>query len=91
MCGINHVRRAMKRDLARVIEPLAGYISATDEPESVLALAMEILRNELAQTKRTARECIASISRTRAFGSTARSAPDHSLQHVGLCGQASAA
>ena len=42
-------------DLKRVIEPLASYICATDQPKAVLNLVYSVLFNEVAQVNRAAR------------------------------------
>ena len=44
MRKINHnLKQASEADLARVIEPLADYICATDQPNAVLKSALAFL------------------------------------------------
>jgi hypothetical protein len=50
---------ATESDMERVIEPLASYICATDQPKAALALAVEVLLNEIEQMNTTARAYIA--------------------------------
>lgn len=38
-----HLKQASEADLARVIEPLADYICATDQPNAVLKSALTFL------------------------------------------------
>ena len=51
-------------DLKRVIEPLASYICATDQPKAVLNLVFSVLFHEVAQVSREARAHVAA-RRTR--------------------------
>jgi hypothetical protein len=53
---------ATENDMKGVIEPLASYICATDQPKAALVLAVEILLNEVEQMNRTARAYIATSS-----------------------------
>ena len=41
-------------DLQRVIEPLASFICATNQPRTALARALALLVNEVEQTNRVA-------------------------------------
>ena len=41
-------------DLERVIEPLASYICATDEPKAALMSALAVLYREVEKTNRAA-------------------------------------
>ncbi len=41
-------------DLLRMIEPLASYICATDQPRAALASALAVLFKEVEETNRTA-------------------------------------
>lgn len=41
-------------DLTRVIEPLASYICAADQPRATLASALKVLLSEVEQTNRIA-------------------------------------
>ena len=43
-------------DLERVIEPLASYICAADQPRATLVSALAVLLSEVEQTNRTALE-----------------------------------
>lgn len=43
-------------DVARVIEPLANYICAADQPRAALASALAILVREIEQTNHAAAE-----------------------------------
>jgi hypothetical protein len=55
MNAINRVREASAhRDLERVIEPLASYICATNEPKMALKSALVVLLREVAATNRAA-------------------------------------
>jgi hypothetical protein len=56
-------RRTTANDLRRVIEPLASYICATDQPEVVLNLAYSVLFNEVAQVNRVAEAHVARFAR----------------------------
>ncbi len=53
-----HVKldRPTDNDLARVIEPLASYICATNRPRAALRSALKVLFNEVRQTNRVALE-----------------------------------
>jgi hypothetical protein len=55
---MNAIHRAWEmsapRDLERVIEPLASYICATDEPQTALKSALAVLLREVAATNRAA-------------------------------------
>jgi hypothetical protein len=54
-------RRATKSDLERMIEPLLGYICASEEPKAALKLAFNLLSNEVAQLEEAAREHVANF------------------------------
>jgi len=55
MCVINReLKRASDRDLERVVEPLASYVCAADQPRAALISALEYLFSEVAQTNRAA-------------------------------------
>jgi hypothetical protein len=43
-----------RRDLERVIEPLASYICATEQPRAALRSALAVLLSEVQETTRTA-------------------------------------
>ena len=45
---------SVPRDLESVIEPLASYICATDEPKSALMSALAVLLREVEATNRVA-------------------------------------
>jgi hypothetical protein len=45
---------AADREMQRVIEPLASYISATKEPTATLMSALRALANEVKKTNRAA-------------------------------------
>ncbi len=65
MTTANYERnRATADDLQRVIEPLASYICAADQPKAALNLAFSVLVNEVVQVSRAARAQVASFSRT---------------------------
>jgi hypothetical protein len=55
---MNHVHRELERatarDLERVIEPLASYICATDEPKTALMSALRVLFREVEATNQAA-------------------------------------
>jgi hypothetical protein len=53
---------ATENELGRVIEPLASYICATDEPKAVLLSALAVLISEVEQTNRAASTCLATFS-----------------------------
>jgi hypothetical protein len=42
------------REMAQVIEPLASYINATNQPMATLMLALRTLANEVRKTNRAA-------------------------------------
>ena len=46
--------RATENDLERVIEPLAGYICATDRPTAALKMALAVLFSQVEKTNRAA-------------------------------------
>ena len=48
-------------DMDHLLEPLAGYLRATDHPEAVLKLVMAALYNKISQTNAAAREHMASF------------------------------
>lgn len=55
MNTINRARElSVRRDLERVIEPLASYICATNEPKTALRSALAVLRREVEATNRAA-------------------------------------
>ena len=45
---------AAEREMQRVIEPLASYINATNQPMSTLMSALRALANEVKKTNRAA-------------------------------------
>jgi hypothetical protein len=45
---------AADREMERVIEPLASYINATNQPMATLMLALRTLANEVRKTNRAA-------------------------------------
>ncbi len=55
---MNNVNRVLKsasvNELERVIEPLASYICATDQPKSALMSALAVLLREVNATNRAA-------------------------------------
>jgi hypothetical protein len=56
MNNVNFLRERMSgSELARVIEPLASYICATDRPQTALKSALALLFREVEATNRTAR------------------------------------
>ena len=63
---MNRVNRAPKHaaesDLERVIEPLASYICATDQPRAALMAALAVLFSEVNQTYNAANTQIAIFS-----------------------------
>jgi hypothetical protein len=46
--------RSARNDLRRIVEPLASYICATDEPRKALATAVAALLTEVAATNEAA-------------------------------------
>jgi hypothetical protein len=54
--------RATASDLERVIEPLASYICATDQPRAALMAALAVLFSEVNQTYRAANAQIATFT-----------------------------
>jgi hypothetical protein len=56
-------RRTAASDLERVLEPLVGYICATDHPKAALNQAFAVLSNEVAQLNRAARGQVANFAR----------------------------
>jgi hypothetical protein len=55
MNSTNHVlRRTGGGDLQRIIEPLANYICAADEPKRALLSALAVLFHEVESTNRMA-------------------------------------
>jgi hypothetical protein len=55
-------RRATATDLRQVVEPLASYICATDQPKAALNLAFSVLVNEVAQIHRAAKAQVAAFA-----------------------------
>jgi len=49
-------------DLERVIEPLASYICATEQPKAALRLALSVLLREVNRTNRLAYARVAAFS-----------------------------
>lgn len=54
--------RAAVCDLERVVEPLASYICATDQPRAALISALAVLFREVEQTTRAAYAHVATFS-----------------------------
>lgn len=55
MKNFNNVfEAAIPQDLERVIEPLASYICATEEPKTALVSALAVLFREIEATNRAA-------------------------------------
>jgi hypothetical protein len=52
-------------DLARVIEPLASYISASEKPKAALMSAMAVLVSEVELTNRAAFAHVTSLLENR--------------------------
>jgi hypothetical protein len=48
------LKRSSASELERVIEPLASYICATDQPKSALLSALAVLLREVSATNRAA-------------------------------------
>jgi hypothetical protein len=53
---------ARESELERVIEPLASYICATDQPKAALMSALAVLFSEVEQTNRAASAHVATFS-----------------------------
>jgi hypothetical protein len=55
---MNHIHPRLNRtadsDLERIIEPLANYICATDQPKRALLSVLAVLRHEVEMTNRAA-------------------------------------
>ena len=51
LCNLD---RSARSDLRRMVEPLANYICATDQPRQVLLSALSVLFREVEATNRTA-------------------------------------
>jgi hypothetical protein len=63
MIKVNRQREhAPESELQRVIEPLASYICATDQPKAALISALAVLFSEVDQTYRAANAHIATFS-----------------------------
>ncbi len=63
MNRFNHdLEQSTANDLERVIEPLASYICATDQPRAALMAALAMLFDEVDQTYRAANAQIATFS-----------------------------
>ena len=56
--------RAIERELERVIEPLASYICATDQPQAVLISAVAVLVSEVCHTNKAANAHITTFSQS---------------------------
>ena len=63
MSSVNREPRRTVSDLERVLEPLVGYICATERPKAALSQALAVLSNEVAQLNRAARGQIANFAR----------------------------
>lgn len=50
-------------DLERVIEPLASYICAADQPRAILLSALRLLLSEVEQTNRAAVAHVAAFAK----------------------------
>jgi hypothetical protein len=50
--------------MARVIEPLASYINATNQPMSTLMSALRVLANEVKKTNRAASVHVNALTET---------------------------
>ena len=53
--------RANELELERVLEPLAGYICATDRPRAALKVAVAALFQQVEQTNRAASARVAAL------------------------------
>jgi hypothetical protein len=56
------LKRTSESELKRVIEPLASYLCATDQPRAALHSALKFLFSEVAQTNRVATAHVANFS-----------------------------
>jgi hypothetical protein len=64
MIGVSREsRRTTASDLRQVIEPLASYICATDQPHTALKLAWSALFNEVTEVNRVARAHVVGLAR----------------------------
>jgi hypothetical protein len=61
-CVFRELERVSETELERVIEPLASYICAADQPRAALKSALAALVNEVWQTNRAANAHIATFS-----------------------------
>lgn len=52
-------------DLERVIEPLASYICAAEQPKAALRLALTVLCSEVQRTNRAAYARVAALAASR--------------------------
>ena len=59
------LERGTDSHLARMIEPLASYICATDQPRAALRSALTALFSEVEQTHRAATAHVATFSEDR--------------------------
>jgi hypothetical protein len=63
---MNKIKRELERasdsDLVRVIEPLASYICATDQPKAALISALAVLVSEVCHMNRAANAHIVTFS-----------------------------
>lgn len=53
-------RRLVSSDLERVLEPLIGYICATEQPKAALSRAFAVLFQEVSRVQRVAAAHVAS-------------------------------
>lgn len=60
---VRNNRHVPPTDLTRVIEPLASYICAADQPKAVLNLVYSALFNEVARVHQAARAQVAAFGR----------------------------
>lgn len=51
---LSNLDRSARSDLRRMVEPLANYICATDEPRQALLSALSVLFREVEATNRAA-------------------------------------
>ena len=57
--------QATLMEMDRVIEPLANFVCATEQPETVLKLALDALYSRIEQTNRAAGEHVAAFLESR--------------------------
>jgi hypothetical protein len=63
MNPMNHRSAKTQADLQKLVEPLADYIAAVDQPQVVLMAALILLLDNLREINEAANDCLALFSK----------------------------